>query len=157
MDRDTLIALRDLLSSSRLLALAVIVDDQPEAALLPYALREDFGAVFVQASGLARHSRGLPSGTQVGVLIHASETSNVDAMQVPRLMVSATVRILERSSEEFRSAATRFVARFPGAEMTLELADFNLYELTFGRGRYVQGFARAVNVAPDTFTEIGRG
>ncbi len=157
MDRDTVIALRDLLSSSRLLALAVIVDDQPEAALLPYVLREDFGAVFVQASGLARHSRGLTRGAQVGLLIHPSDTSNVEAMQVPRLMASATVRILERSSEEFRSAATRFVARFPGAEMTLELADFNLYELTFGRGRYVQGFARAVNVAPDTFTEIGQG
>jgi putative heme iron utilization protein len=155
MDRETLTALRDLLSSNRLLALAVIVEDQPEAALLPYALREDFGAAFVQASGLARHARGLTPGAQVGLLIHASDSSEVDAMQVPRLMVSATVRILERGSDEFRSAAARFVARFPDAEMTLELADFNLYELTFGRGRYVEGFARAVNVGQETFKEMG--
>jgi putative heme iron utilization protein len=34
------------------------------------------------------------------------------------------------------------------------LRDFNLYELTFGRGRYVEGFARAFNIGPDTFGEV---
>ena len=38
--------------------------------------------------------------------------------------------------------------------MTLGLGDFNLYELTLGRGRYVEGFARAFNVGPDTFSEV---
>lgn len=154
MDRDDLIALRNLLSSTRLLALAVIVDGQAEAALMPYVLREDFNAVFVQASGLARHARGLTAGAQVAVLIHAGDALDVDAMQVPRLMVHASVRRLTKSSEEFRSAAARFVARFPDAEMTLDLADFNLYELTFGAGRYVEGFARAVTVGPDTFHDL---
>jgi putative heme iron utilization protein len=35
--------------------------------------------------------------------------------------------------------------------MTLNLGDFNLYELEFGRGRYVAGFAHAFNLGPDTF------
>jgi hypothetical protein len=38
--------------------------------------------------------------------------------------------------------------------MTLGLGDFNLYELTLGRGRYVAGFARAFNVGPETFAEV---
>ena len=40
--------------------------------------------------------------------------------------------------------------------MTLALADFNLYQLTLGRGRYVEGFARAFNVEPQTFEELPR-
>jgi hypothetical protein len=35
-----------------------------------------------------------------------------------------------------------------------ELGDFNLYELTLGRGRYVEGFARAVTVTSESFKEL---
>jgi putative heme iron utilization protein len=53
--------------------------------------------------------------------------------------------------EAIASAAERFTTRFPGAAMTLPLGDFNLYQLTLGRGRYVEGFARAFHVGQDTF------
>lgn len=154
MQHDVLIAIRDVLSSNRVLALAVMVDGEPEAALLPFAVRADFGAVYVQASGLARHSRGLTPGARVGLLVHASDTPNADPMQLPRLTVQADVRVLEKETDELATAAARFIGRFPGAEVTLNLGDFNLYELTLGRGRYVEGFARAFNVGPQTFQEV---
>jgi putative heme iron utilization protein len=155
MERAVLDAIRDLLQQRRVLSLAVLVDGDPEAALLPFAHRDDYGAVFVQASGLARHTRGLHTGARVGVLVHANDTRDADPMQLPRLSVHATVSVLDRESPAYAPAAARFVARFPAAAMTLELGDFNLYELTLGRGRYVEGFARAFNVGPDTFSEIG--
>lgn len=154
MERDVLAAIRGLLQGVRVLSLAVLVDGDPEAALLPFAHREDYGAVYVQASGLARHTRGLQSGARVGVLVHAGDAPGADAMQVPRLSVQATVAVLDKASPAYASAAARFIARFPAAEMTLELGDFNLYELTLGRGRYVEGFARAFNVGPGTFGEV---
>lgn len=154
MEHDVLVAIRGLMSSTRVLALAVIVDGEPEAALLPFAVRADFGAVYVQASGLARHSRGLTPGARVGLLVHASDTSSADPMQLARLTVQADVRVLEKETDELATAAARFIGRFPGAEVTLNLGDFNLHELTLGRGRYVEGFARAFNVGPQTFQEI---
>ena len=154
MERAVLDAIRRLLDETRVLSLAVLVDDEPEAALLPFATREDYGAVFVQASGLARHGRGLQQAARVGVLIHANDTPAADPLQLPRLSVQATVTTLDKASSAYRAAAERFVDRFPAAAMTLELGDFNLYELTLGRGRYVEGFARAFNVGPDTFTSI---
>lgn len=154
MEREVLKAVRDLLDGSRVLSLAVIVDGEAEAALLPFAPRADYGAVYVQASGLARHARGLQAGVQVGVLLHANDTPDADPMQLPRLTVQATVSVLDKSSEAFRSASARFIERFPGAEMTLGLGDFNLYELTLGRGRYIEGFARAFNVGAHTFGEL---
>jgi len=154
MHRDVLNAIRDLLLENRVLSLAVSVDGDPEAALLPFALREDYGAVYVQASGLARHARGLKPGARVGLLVHAADTVDADPMQLSRLSVQATVTVLDKTSDRFASAAARFIQRFPGAEVTVVLPDFNLYELTLGRGRYVEGFARAFNVGPDTFREI---
>lgn len=155
MDRDVLDGIRSLLTSHRVLSLAVLVDGEPEAGLLPYAIRADFGALFVQASGLARHSRGLQSGAHAGVLIHEDEGDAVDPLQLTRLTVQATVTVLDKGAERFSSASARFISRFPGAEMTLAMDDFNLYELTLGRGRFVQGFARAFNVGPDTFQQLG--
>jgi putative heme iron utilization protein len=154
MERDVLDAIGGLLREARVLSLAVLVDGDPEASLLPFVLREDYGAAYVQASRLARHTRGLGAGARVGVLVHANDSPAADALQLPRLSVQATVTILDKATEEFASAAARFVERFPGADVTLQLGDFNLYELTFGRGRYVEGFARAFNVGPDTFKQL---
>jgi heme oxygenase (biliverdin-IX-beta and delta-forming) len=156
MDRVVLEAIGRLLRETRVLSLAVVVDGDPEAALLPFAHRDDYAAVFVQASGLARHTRGLLGGARVGVLIHAGDTVDSDPMQLPRLSVQATVSVLDRESAAYAAAAERFIARFPAAEMTLALGDFNLYALTLGRGRYVEGFARAFNVGPDTFNDMAQ-
>jgi len=156
MDRVVLEAIGRLLRETRVLSLAVVVDGDPEAALLPFAHRDDYGALFVQASGLARHTRGLLDGARVGVLVHAGDTVDSDPMQLPRLSVQATVSVLDKESAAYAAAAERFIARFPAAEMTLALGDFNLYALTLGRGRYVEGFARAFNVGPDTFNDMAR-
>jgi len=154
MEHNVLEKIRRLLEEARVLSLAVVVDGDPEAALLPFARRADYGALYVQASGLARHARGLQPGARVGVLVHANDSPDADPMQLSRLSVQATVAVLDKASREFESAGGRFTARFPGAAMTLGLGDFNLYELTLGRGRYVEGFARAFNVGPDTFSEV---
>jgi heme iron utilization protein len=154
MDEQVLRDIRSMLASHKVLALAVLVDGAPEAGLLPYAVRPDCGAVFVQASGLARHARGLQTGASVGVLIHVPESPDRDPMQMPRLTVQATVTMIDREGEAWEAAHAIFVDRFPGAEMTLSLGDFNLYELRFVRGRYVAGFAQAFNLGPDTFAEL---
>ena len=52
----------------------------PDASLLPYAFRPDFGAVYVQASALARHARGLTTGATVG--IGAGQMSRVDSTKI---------------------------------------------------------------------------
>jgi putative heme iron utilization protein len=154
MNREVLLTIRSLLTTQRVASLAVLVDGEPEASLLPYALRPDYGAIYVQASALARHTRGLRSGAVVGVLVHASDAPDEDPLQIPRLSVRAVVGVLARDSEQFAAASAIFVGRFPGAAVTLDLADFNLYELALGRGRYVEGFARAFNVGADTFEQL---
>ena len=154
MDSSIRDAIRSLLDTERVLTAAVIVDGEPVAALLPYAPDTDYRRAFVQASGLARHTKGLVPGATVSVLVHAAATPDRDPMQLPRLSIGATVALLERTSPAFTAAAERMITRFPMAATTLALGDFNLYALEFGRGRYVEGFARAFNVGPETCRSV---
>ena len=108
----------------------------------------------MQASGLARHSRGLQPGARVGVLIHEPESPGADPLQTPRLTAQATVTVLDRESEAFERAREAFVRALPLRGDDSEPGDFNLYELEFGRGRYVAGFAQAYNLGPDTFRQV---
>jgi putative heme iron utilization protein len=125
---------------------AVLVEGEPEIGLLPFAPSDDSRILYVQASSLARHTRGLQPGARVGVLVHASDAPDRDPMQLTRLTVQATVEMLEKGTEAHAAGRLRLVGRFPAAGMTLQLGDFDLYALRLGRGRYVEGFARAVNV-----------
>ncbi|MEZ5291028.1 MAG: hypothetical protein R2745_08105 [Vicinamibacterales bacterium] len=151
MDASTAGALRRLVDTERILTLAVVVDGAPVAALLPYAVGRDGAHLLVQASGLARHARGLVDGATVGVAVHVPATPDRDPLQIPRLTVEATVRHLARGTEAHDEAATRLAARFPAAALTLTLPDFEVFALILGRGRYVEGFARAVNVSAASF------
>jgi putative heme iron utilization protein len=155
MDANVAGAVRELLDTQRVLSLAVVVDNDPVAALLPFALGDDYSTLLVHASGLARHTRGLFEGASIGVLIHEPATPDVDPMQVPRLTVQATVRVVQRETPAFQRLGERLVARFPAARTTLALGDFVLCRLELGRGRYVRGFAQATNVGTEWFKALG--
>lgn len=153
---DGLIAtgLKALLDTERVLSVAVAVDGRPVAALLPFVPSGDYTRVFVQASALARHSKGLGQGATIGVLVHQADALERDPMQLQRLMVEATVAVVPRGSTEFDAAAGRLLERFPAMQMTLALGDFSVFALVLGRGRYVEGFARAANVDASTFASL---
>lgn len=154
MDREQLESIRSLLQSTRVLSLAYVNDGAPEAALLPFAPRDDCRGLYVQASTLARHTRALQPGARVGVLVHAQDRGTANPMQLARLSVAALVTLVDRNNPGYDDAAAQFVARFPAAKMTLEFGDFSLYLLTLGDGRFVEGFAQAFDVTSNTFTEI---
>jgi len=155
MDAQALESLRSLVATERVLTAAVVVDGEPVAALLPYAVASDGSALVVQVSGLARHAAGMRSGATIGVLVHAAATSDRDPTALPRLSMQAVVEEPERGSAAFVDAATRLVERFPIVATTLALGDFRVCLLKLGRGRYVEGFARAVNVGPDILRSPG--
>lgn len=146
--------LRELLSGQRLLALGVVVDGEPVVGLLPYAVAPDFGSLIVQASRLARHSQGLRAGGRWSGAIHEPDGPDADPLQVPRLTVEGEVQPLAGSDPAFEASAKTFLARFPGAAMTLSLPDFSLYRLRLDGGRLILGFGQATNLSASLFTDL---
>jgi heme iron utilization protein len=146
--------LRDLLTSQRLLALGVIVDGEPVVGLLPFAAAPDFAALYVQASRLAPHARGLDAGGRWSGVVHEPDSESQDPLQVARLVLDGEVAWIAGDSPEFKPAALAFLKRFPAAAATLQLADFALYRLGIESGRLILGFGQAYNLSRSHFAEL---
>jgi putative heme iron utilization protein len=143
-DKRLLLALLD----RRVAAMGVLVDGSPYVGLLPFAPSPDRRTLYVHASALARHTRGLGDGMPFSALLHEAEEAAPDPLQVPRVTFQGTVERLVPTSDEHAAARAAYLERFPGSETTFELSDFDLYALRISEGRLVAGFARARNVSP---------
>ena len=153
LDDDSLL-LRTLLRDARVLALGVLVDGAPYVGLLPYVVAPDFATLYVRASGMAIHSRGLKADAPFSALIHAAEAGAPDPLQVPRVTFSGIVTPLAPDSDEASGAVERYLARFPSAAVTLGLADFTTHALRIRDGRFVGGFARARDLSADALRSL---
>jgi putative heme iron utilization protein len=147
-------SLREILTGQRLLALGLVVEGAPVTGLLPYAVDAARTGLYVQASRLARHSRGLTPGAAWSGVVHVPDAPGQDALQVPRLVLEGVVRPLERGGPEFQAAAQAFTDRFPSAAMTVSLGDFGFYFLEIRDGRLILGFGRALNLAAHHFRDL---
>ena len=154
MESEELSLVKQLLTDCRVLSLGVLVDGKPHVGLLPFVAATDYRSALVHASQLARHSRGLQPGSPFSVLIHACEEQADDALQVPRVTISGTVQLVAQVDADFETSRQAYIDRFPSAERTFLLGDFNLYRLHFEWGRLVSGFARAITLSPDSFREL---
>jgi putative heme iron utilization protein len=157
MTPDQIDALRDLITHQRVLSLAVIVDGEPLTGLLPYAPTAELNALLIHASALARHSKGLAEGGRFAALIHREPGADGDPLQVERASLQGSVRVLERGSDAHDAGRRTYLSRFPHAEVTFGLGDFTLYALEPDRGRWVSGFASAVNLTSRNLAELGSG
>ncbi len=144
--------LKSLLVDARLLALGVVDRGEPVVGLLPFAVAEDFSAVDVQASQLARHTRGLTPGARFSAVVHRPDDG--DPLQVPRVILEGVVDPLGPERPEREPAIRAFVRRFPTAAMTLALPDFALYRLELEGGRLVAGFGSARILSRADFRDL---
>jgi hypothetical protein len=154
MDPDDRALLKSLLVDQRLLAVGVVVEGDPVVGLLPFAASEDFSSLIVQASQLARHSRGLTPGAPFSGVIHRPDAPEADALQTPRVLLDGVVDVMEGEDEKKKATIRAFVKRFPAAATTLVLPDFSVYRLEIRGGRVVGGFARALNLSASDFRAL---
>lgn len=146
--------LRRLLTERRLLSLAVVVDGQPVAGLLPFAATEAFEALIVHASRLARHAAGLRDGAPFDALVQAGEEEAGDPLAVPRVMLQGHVRFLPPESPEAEAARSLYLAKLPSAEAVLALGGFRFYRLEIEQGRLVAGFAQALSLSRESLAAL---
>jgi uncharacterized protein YhbP (UPF0306 family) len=143
-----------LMLGQRLVSLGVVVEGQPVVGLLPYAVSDDRSALIVQASALARHSKGLVAGAPWSGVIHEPDAPGMDPLQVPRLQLEGVVDPLPADRPEREPAARAFLRRFPDAATTLQLPDFTLHRLEIRGGRMVLGFGRALNLSTSQLRQL---
>ncbi len=151
MDQDDLKLLRELLTESRVLTLALVDGGAPVAGLMPFLAAPDLAALYVHGSRLAKHTRALGAGGPFSAVIHRPDRPELDPLQLPRLMLEGEVQpVDERAVAELEA---RWIARFPMAAVTIQLGDFTFHRLEIRTGRLIAGFARAFGVGQRALAE----
>ena len=156
MSPEQLDAIRALLTASRVLSLALVIDGEPVIGLLPFAATPDYGALIVHASRLARHTKGLQPGARFDALVHEPDVEGVDVLQVKRLTLRGTVHAPEPGSAPHEAVRQVYLGKLPEAEPITELGDFAFYVLLVEGGRLVTGFGAAANVTADTLAALAQ-
>ncbi len=154
MESSHVALLKDLLRQRRVLALSVVADGEPIIGLLPFAVVPDHRALVIHASRLARHSLGLREGAPFDALIHLPETPGADPLQIPRVTLQGTIRVLSGDAPESAADRRAYIEKLPAAETVLGFGDFHFYRLEIRSGRLVAGFAQAVSFTADTLRQI---
>ena len=151
MEQSELKLLNSLLTSERILTLAVVVDGVPVAGVLPFRAEPGLASLLIHTSGLARHSRGLAPGAPFSAAIHLPLAPEVDALQSQRVVLEGEVEAV--SEAELPAIAAAWVEAFPSAAMTVGLGDFQFHRLRLDGGRLISGFARASGLEPRHLAE----
>jgi putative heme iron utilization protein len=157
MLKSTIRDVQSLFTEQRVLSLALAIPPGGHvyAGLLPFILDSGRVALLVRASKLARHSRGLIAGARVCVLIHEKDAATKDPLQLKRVTFECTVEPLARDTAEWIAARDRYLERFPSAELTVGLTDFQMYRLVPDSGMYVAGFGRAIALPLEDIARLG--
>jgi putative heme iron utilization protein len=80
---------------------------------------------------------------RVSLMVMAEPMADTPPQALPRVSLQSDVRVLPREGGEYEAAKAAYLARFPDAAVTFELADFSLVVLTPTAARLVAGFGRA--------------
>jgi putative heme iron utilization protein len=136
-------SLRRLLGSRPVASLATLHRGEPAVSMVPFVLRPDDGALLIHVSALATHTRDMQAHPRVSLMVMAEPDAATPPQALPRVTLQCEVRLLPRDGAEYESARAAYLARFPDAAITFELADFSLVVLTPTSARLVAGFGRA--------------
>ena len=154
MKSEDAVLLKKLLTTHRVLSLAVIEEGLPVLGMVPFVAEPDLSAVLVHVSRLAPHGRALADGAPFAILIHGLETGDQNPGEIPRVRFSGAARHLLSGSAEYAAERDRYLASFPDSAVTFTLGDFELYRLPLDNGRLVAGFARTVNLKAATLRRL---
>ena len=127
-------------------------DGEPEISYSPYAIVE--AQLYVFLSDLAMHTGNLKANPRASLLFIENEQDAEKLHARKRVTFRATAQLLDRNSDQFRSAMTAMEARFGEIMPLLEsLPDFHLFAMRTDSATLVRGFADAHTIECDGFPQ----
>jgi heme iron utilization protein len=127
-------------------ALGTLHDGAPFVSMVPLVPVPDGTGFLIHVSRLAQHTRDLVADGRVSLMLMQPLDADQDPLALPRLTLQGEAEAIPTDSKAHASAAEAYLARFPQAEMTLQLGDFSFFQIRPSSGRLVSGFGRALSL-----------
>jgi putative heme iron utilization protein len=142
MDEQSRMTLGRLVRDQRVAALGTIFQGAPLVSLLLFSSAPDLSAFDIHVSRLAQHTQGLLGSGRVGLMIAEQDRESRNPQTLPRLSIQGQAVPLHPDHSEFDEARSRYLAKFPAAELNFQLPDFLLVLIVPQSARLVTGFGR---------------
>ena len=137
-----------LLRTSRWAAFATARDNEPLATWVAVVPEDDLGGFVLHLSRLALHTRYLETNPRASLTFTEPDRGTGDPQELGRVSLQGYVETIGRDNAGYAAAREHYLARFPAAAATFELADFALMRFVTASARYVPGFGRAHRLGP---------
>lgn len=154
MDAETTRALRTLLDTRPVAALATLHGGDPAVSMVPFARLPGRAAVAIHVSALAPHTRDLANHAAVALLVTGADDDAVSPLARPRASLVGSARFCEPGSADHDAARAAYLAKLPDAEDLFTFTDFALVVVELRALRYVAGFGRAHALAGDALASL---
>jgi putative heme iron utilization protein len=146
-----------ILASVRIAALGTIREEAPRVSMVTFVAAQDFSAFYVHVSRLAQHTVDMQKNKQVSLLIAETDDGRSDPQTLARLSIRASAEFMENGEPGYAPVKDRYIERFPASEALFRLADFGLWRIKPKGARFVTGFGKAFNLAPEILQKIAQG
>ncbi|MBA2962533.1 HugZ family protein [Ramlibacter pinisoli] len=157
MDPDATALLQRLLLERPIAALATLHRGEPAISMVPFVLAPSEMQLLIHVSALATHTRDMLDHPRVSVLVTADTDGATSPQALPRVSLVAEALPLAPDGQAYLGARERYLARFPDAAQTFELADFSIFALRLQSARLIAGFGRAHSLAGESLQAVLRG
>jgi len=154
MDEQSERTLARLLRETRVAALGTLHEGEPNLAMVAYSFAKDFSAFYIHVSKLGKHTTDMENDPRFSLLITEADDRRPDPQTLARVSIRGTAESLPRTDPGYDRVKQNYLERFPEAEQLFSLGDFNLWKITPKGGRYVAGFGRAFNLAPEALIKV---
>lgn len=142
MDTDAR-GLRRLFDTRPVGSLATLHRGEPAVSMVPFVLPAGAAHLLIHVSALATHTRDMQAHPRVAFMVMDDPAAAASPQALPRVSLQADAEPLPREGDDHARAKAHYLARFPDAAVTFELADFSLFVLRPVSARLVAGFGRA--------------
>ena len=153
MDAEASSSLRRLLAERPVAALATLHQGEPAVSMVPFVLPAGAAHVVIHVSALATHTRDMLAHPRVGLLVMAQCSADVSPQACPRVSLQADAEHVPPDADGHAEARAHYLARFPDAAVTFELADFSIFILRPVSARLIAGFGRAGSLVGEPLRE----
>ncbi|MFO0889572.1 MAG: pyridoxamine 5'-phosphate oxidase family protein [Isosphaeraceae bacterium] len=157
MDQPSREALVRLAREQRIAALGTLFQGAPLVSMVLFSAADDLSSFDVHVSRLAQHTQGLLGEGRVGLMLAEPDRPTRNPQTLARLSIQGQAIVIPADHPEFAEARSRYLAKFPNAEMNFQLPDFLMVRIVPRSARLVTGFGRIFDLSAEDLAAAAGG
>ena len=127
----------------RTAVLLTMRNGRPFGSHVPYVFGPDWTRAYLHLSRLALHTQHLLNDPHVSLFIAEADGPEKNPLALRRINLQGEAVVLSPDAPTYDEIKSRYLERFPQAEMMFGFGDFALWELRFNDAHFVLGFGQA--------------